>query len=99
MSFPWAESACGRQAGSQWDPECPGYGYFEDLFQNRTDGRTEFWESCLLCFTRVATAPPSCSSGDDSGGGEGGGDTISDATSTQVEEDENFGNWRAGTSI
>ena len=31
----------------------PGDGYFEDLFQNRTEEQTAMWESVVLCFTRA----------------------------------------------
>ena len=31
----------------------PLHSYVEDIFQNRTEGRTEFWESIVLCFTRA----------------------------------------------
>ena len=30
----------------------PGDGYWEDIFQNRTEQQTAMWESTLLCFTR-----------------------------------------------
>ena len=39
-------------AGNQDDGDVPGDGYWEDIFQNRTEQQTAMWESTLLCFTR-----------------------------------------------